>query len=78
MMEYSDRINIDPQIMLGKPVINGTRIPVEMVLRKLSEGLSVDQLLEAYDHLTKEDIYASLTYASDLVANDEIIIPHAS
>lgn len=77
MMEYSDRININPQIMLGKPVIKGTRISVEMVLRKLSEGLSVDQLLESYDHLTREDIYAALTYASDLVANDEIIIPHA-
>jgi uncharacterized protein (DUF433 family) len=77
MMEYSDRINIDSQIMLGKPVIKGIRIPVELVLRKLSEGLSIDQLLMSYDHLTKEDVYAALTYASDLVANDEIIIPHA-
>jgi uncharacterized protein (DUF433 family) len=77
-MNYSDRINIDPQVMIGTPVIKGTRISVEIILRKLSEGLSVDQVLEVYDHLTKDDIYAALTYASDLVANVEIVIPHAS
>ncbi len=77
-MNYAGRIVTDPAIMLGKPVIKGTRITVEFILRKLSEGMSIEQLLASYQHLSKEDIFAALTYASDLIANEEIIIPHAS
>jgi uncharacterized protein (DUF433 family) len=77
-MNYTNRVITDPNIMLGKPVIRGTRITVELILRKLSEGMSVDQLLNAYKHLSKEDVFAALNYASDLIANEEIIIPHAS
>ena len=78
VMNYTERVSMDPAIMLGKPVIKGTRITVELILRKLSEGISIDQLMESYKNLTKEDVYAALTYASDLIANEEIIIPHAS
>jgi len=77
-MNYKDKIVSNPNIMLGKPVVKGTRITVEFILRKLSEGMSIDQMLSSYSHLTKEDIYAALTYASDLIANEEIIIPQAS
>ena len=77
-MNYTDRIVIDPGIMLGKPVIKGTRITVELILRKLSEGLSIEQVIKAYPQLLKEDIYAALTFASDLIANEEVIIPKAS
>lgn len=77
-MNYTDRVVTNPAIMLGKPVIKGTRITVELILRKLSEGMSIEQLLASYQHLSKEDILAALTYASDLIANEEIIIPHAS
>lgn len=77
-MNNAKRVITDPNIMLGKPVIKGTRITVELILRKLSEGMSVDQVLDAYQQLSKEDIFASFTYASDLIANEEIIIPHAS
>ncbi|MCG8322561.1 MAG: DUF433 domain-containing protein [Cytophagales bacterium] len=77
-MNYTDRIVIDPGIMLGKPVIKGTRITVELILRKLSEGLSIEQVIKAYPQLSKEDIYAALTFASDLIANEEVIIPKAS
>lgn len=73
-----NRIISDPGIMLGKPVIKGTRITVELILRKLSEGRTVDQILVSYPHLSKEDVYAALTYASDLIANEEVIIPKAS
>ena len=78
MMNYSDKIVMTPGIMLGKPVIKGTRITVEQILRKLSDGMTVDELLSAYTHLTREDVFAALTYASDLIANEEIIIPQAS
>jgi uncharacterized protein (DUF433 family) len=59
------RIQIDPSIMLGKPVVRNTRIPVELVLFKLSEGATVDDLLDAYPRLVKEDIQACLGYAAD-------------
>ncbi len=70
------RIEVDPQIMLGKPVIRGTRIPVELILRKLSEGATEADLLDAYPRLTREDIQAALAYAADSVAH-ELILPNA-
>ena len=77
-MDYRNRIEHQPAIMLGKPIIKGTRITVEAILKKLSEGASVEELLKAYPTLTKEDIHASLYYASAIIANEEIIIPKAS
>ncbi|KJR41611.1 protein of unknown function DUF433 [Candidatus Magnetoovum chiemensis] len=58
-MNYMDRISSDPAIMLGKPVIKGTRITIELILRKLAEGMTFEELLEAYPHLSKEDILLS-------------------
>ena len=52
----TDRIEISPAVMLGKPVIRGTRIPVEIIIRKLSEGASETDLLDAYPRLTSEDV----------------------
>jgi len=68
----TDRIEINPRVMHGKPVIRNTRIPVELVLRKLSEGASQADLLDAYPRLTTEDIQACLAYAADAIANNEI------
>jgi uncharacterized protein (DUF433 family) len=56
----TDRIEIYPKVMMGKPVIKGTRIKVELVLRKLAEGATEDDLLDAYPRLTREDIRAAL------------------
>lgn len=72
-MTYTDRIVSDQKIMLGKPVIKGTRITVELILKKLSEGMTIDELLEAYPHLTKEDILAVLSYSADVISREEII-----
>jgi uncharacterized protein (DUF433 family) len=72
-MASVDRIETDPNVMLGKPVIRGTRIPVELILRKLSQGASETDLLGAYPRLTKEDIQAALAYAADLIAHEEIV-----
>lgn len=63
------RIEINPAVMLGKPVIRGTRIPVELILRKLSEGASEAELLDAYPRLEPADIRAALAYAADSVAH---------
>lgn len=72
-MTIMNRIEINPNIMMGKPVIRGTRIPVELILRKLSEGAKEEDLLEAYPRLTYEDIQAAIRYAADTLANEEIV-----
>jgi len=75
----TDRIEIDPKVMMGKPVIKGTRIKVELVLRKLAEGATEDDLLDAYPRLTREDIRAAIAYAAETIAHEEIILlPTAS
>ena len=65
------RIEINPDVMLGKPVVRGTRIRVELVLRKLGEGATTGDLLDAYPRLTKRDIQACLVYAADTIALEE-------
>jgi uncharacterized protein (DUF433 family) len=70
----SKRIDIDPAIMMGKPVIRGTRITVELVLRKLAEGTSEGELLEDYPHLTTEDIRAAVAYGAASVAHEEVVL----
>jgi len=72
-MTVVDRIEINPKVMMGKPVIRGTRIPVELILRKISEGASEADLLEAYPKLTPEDIQAAIRYAADTLAHEEIV-----
>ena len=72
-MEH-ERIEINPRVMLGKPVIRGTRIPVELVLRKLSEGATETELLSAYPRLTHADVQAALSYAADSLAHETIFL----
>jgi len=66
------RIEIDANVMMGKPVIRGTRITVELILRKLGEGAAETDLLHAYPRLTREDIQAAMRYAADALAHEEI------
>ena len=73
-MTITDRIEINPKVMLGKPVIRGTRIPVELILRKLSEGAAEADLLDAYPRLSRRDIQAAIGYAADTVAHEETLI----
>ena len=68
-----DRIEINPEIMFGKPVIKGTRITVEHVLRKLAGEMSVDEILADHPHLTSDDIYAAVAFAADYLAEVEIV-----
>jgi uncharacterized protein (DUF433 family) len=71
----AERIEINADVMLGKPVIRGTRIPVELLLRKLAEGATMEDLLDAYPRLTAEDFRAALAYAADSVAHEIILAP---
>ncbi len=72
-MTITDRIEINPKIMMGKPVIRGTRITLELILRKLSEGAKEAELLEAYPKLKSGDIQTAIRYAADTLAHEEII-----
>ena len=72
-MRMTDRIEVNPQVMMGKPVIRGTRIPIELLLRKLGEGATEEDLLDAYPRLTREDLRAAMAYAADTLAHEEII-----
>ena len=72
-MNTGERIEINPKIMLGKPVIRGTRITVELILRKLAEGADLQTLLKSYPHLTDQDIRAAIEYAADALAHEETV-----
>ena len=69
-MDWEKYISSDPEIMFGKPVIIGTRIPADLILEKLAKGESFDQLLKSYPRLTKEAIQACLFFAAESVKNN--------
>jgi uncharacterized protein (DUF433 family) len=68
---YGDRIVRDPEILAGKPVVRGTRIPVELVLAKLARNPDLSDLFEDYPRLTLEDVQACLEYARSLVEREQ-------
>ena len=66
------RIVINPKIMLGKPVIKGTRLPVEIIVEKIAYGETTDDILKNYPFLTEDDIRAALLYAAKRLAREEV------
>lgn len=66
-------ITRNKEVMMGKPCMKGTRITVELILQRLSEGETVDELLEGYPHITKEGIFACVDYASAIMKNEEVV-----
>ncbi len=71
-MDWREHIVVDPQILVGKPIIRGTRISVEFVIDLLAGGWTTEQILQEYDHLTLEDIRACLAYAGELVKEEKV------
>jgi len=67
-----ERIVVNPKIMRGKPLVKGTRITVEQVLKLLAQGLSPNEILKDYPHLKKDDITAVLLYAAKVAGEEEI------
>jgi len=63
---------VDPKIMLGKPVIKGTRLPVEIIVEKVAYGATLDDLRKDYPFLKEEDVRAALMYAAKRIANEEV------
>lgn len=70
-----ERIVVDPEILVGKPVIKGTRLAVEFVLELLSQNWSYEEILQNYPQLKKEDIIACLQYATEVLKDEKIYIP---
>ncbi len=68
-----ERISINPKVMVGKPVIRGTRVPVELIVKMLAQGIPEQEILSEYPHLVSEDIRAALAYASATLSNEEVI-----
>ena len=71
-MSWQDRIVVDPKVLTGKPVVRGTRISVELVVDLLTAGWSNEQILTSYPHLTEEDVRACLSYASELLREEQV------
>ena len=71
-MERHKRIDMDPKVMFGKPVIKNTRITVEHVLRKLSGGMTIEEIIADHPHIKRADIFAVQEFAADYMADEEI------
>ena len=67
-----ERITLDPEVMAGKPVIRGTRIPVDLLIELVAQGLSFEEILKDYPQLRREDIQAALLYGARLVRDAEV------
>ena len=70
--QYHTRIIADPQVLVGKPVVKGTRIPVELILKLLAQGIPTEEILQEYPRLAREDVLAAIEYAHDVVKVEEI------
>jgi len=71
-MDWRERIMVDPKILVGKPVIRGTRIAVELVVDLLARGYTQENILRQYDHITAEDVQACLAYASETLRSERV------
>jgi uncharacterized protein (DUF433 family) len=71
-MDWRERIVVDPEVLVGKPIVRGTRLAVEFIIDLLTEGWDVQEILRNYPGLTVEDIRACLSYARDLVRDERV------
>jgi len=71
-MDWRDRIMIDPDVLVGKPVVKGTLIAVELVIDLLARGYTTEQVLSQYDHLCRDDVRACLAYAADVLQSEKV------
>ncbi len=72
-MNWREHIHSDPNILAGKPVIRGTRISVELILERLSDGWGEEELLRSYPHLKQAHIRAALAFAVDMITDEALI-----
>jgi uncharacterized protein (DUF433 family) len=73
-MPWADRITVDPKVLVGKPVVKGTRLAVEFIVERLADGWTEQQLLDNYPGLTREDISACLHYATEILKSERVYL----
>lgn len=73
MIDWKPKITVDPDVLAGKPVIAGTRISVELILDRCADGWSVEEILESYPTLQREDVLAALAFAAELFKEDSFV-----
>ena len=73
-MRWQDRITVDPDVLVGKPIVKGTRMSVEFVIDLLARGWTTAQVLSEYEHLKPEDIQACLAYARDVLKSEKVYL----
>jgi len=71
--DFMKRIVVNPKVMVGKPVIKGTRVTVDAILGRIAEGWTFDDILEDFPHITKMDIKAAIMYAESIVRGEDIM-----
>lgn len=74
MIDWKDHIELNPDIMYGKPVLIGTRIPVDLIIEKLSLGESIEDMIAAYPTINREKVLSCLAYAAALIRNEEVYL----
>lgn len=72
-MEWRDRIEVNPAVLVGKPIIKGTRISVELILDRFADGWSMEDILASYTHLSREDVLAALSFATELFKEETFV-----
>lgn len=75
-MEWRNRIGSDPEVLVGKPVIRGTRISVELIVGWLANGWSYEQILASYPQLARDDILAALAFAEEMMREERYVAAH--
>ncbi|HYN78235.1 MAG TPA: DUF433 domain-containing protein [Lamprocystis sp. (in: g-proteobacteria)] len=75
-MDWRGRITSDPSILVGKPIVKGTRISVDLILGWLANGWSVEDILASYPHIAREDVQAALAFAAEMLREEEYIAVH--
>lgn len=79
MADWKDRITVDPNILVGKPIIKGTRISVELLMDRLADGWTVEQIVESYPRVTREDVLAAIAFVTEIFREeDHVAIQKAS
>jgi uncharacterized protein (DUF433 family) len=73
MSDWHDRITIDPDILVGKPIIRGTRISVELLMDRLGDGWTMEQILESYPRLTRDDVLAAVRFVTEIFREEDFV-----
>lgn len=73
MTDWKNRITVDPNILVGKPIITGTRISVELIMDRLADGWTMEQILESYPRIAREDVLAAIAFVTEVFREEDHI-----